>query len=181
MKNKLYYGDNLEVLRNHIANESIDLCYIDPPFNSNRDYNQIYTVNSKVDKAQAQAFIDTWTWDKNAELGYLEILENKIGLPRQSVKLIKGVPKDIESAIALAHKEGDRVRKEFEKWIVLTYAENKARINDKKSADAGIDGIAFMLDKKENGDITNAEIIFSVKSGESLSATVIRDLFGTVE
>jgi site-specific DNA-methyltransferase (adenine-specific) len=48
--NKLYYGDNLEVLRKYIADESIDLCYIDPPFNSNRDYNKICAA-SKDDKA----------------------------------------------------------------------------------------------------------------------------------
>ena len=40
-KNKLYYGDNLDVLRKYIKDESIDLCYIDPPFNSKRNYNQI--------------------------------------------------------------------------------------------------------------------------------------------
>ena len=40
MVNKLYYGDNLEVLRKYIKDESIDLCYIDPPFNSKRNYNQ---------------------------------------------------------------------------------------------------------------------------------------------
>ena len=42
MKNELYYGDNLEVLRRYIKDESVDLCYIDPPFNSKRNYNQIY-------------------------------------------------------------------------------------------------------------------------------------------
>jgi site-specific DNA-methyltransferase (adenine-specific) len=41
-KNQLFYGDNLEVLRRHIKDESVDLCYIDPPFNSKRNYNQIY-------------------------------------------------------------------------------------------------------------------------------------------
>ena len=40
--NKLYYGDNLEILRKYIKDESVDLCYIDPPFNSKRNYNQIY-------------------------------------------------------------------------------------------------------------------------------------------
>ena len=437
MNNKLYYGDNLDILRTHIASESIDLCYIDPPFNSDRNYNQIYTINGKADKAQAETFIDTWTWDKAAELGYLDILENNSGiLTRQTIKLIlgleqvlgkidlmaylismtlriaeiqrvlkkngsfylhcdptashylklicdsiffpqggdirneivwcykrwtatsnrfqrlhdyilyytksknsifntqyepygdwikkdynyieeetgkrwrwhtvkgkrykvyledeekgvkigdwwqinpigstakerlgyptqkpeklldriikassnegdivldaycgcgttiavaeklnrrwigidityqsiavilkrfeeqfghdfsqtivdkkakeiasqavelNGIPKDMESAIALASKKDDRLRKEFEKWLILTYSENKAQINNKKGGDQGIDGIAFMLDKKENGDIINAEIIFSVKSAETLSPAVIRDLFGTVE
>ena len=42
MVNQLFYGDNLEVLRKHIKDETVDLCYIDPPFNSKRNYNQIY-------------------------------------------------------------------------------------------------------------------------------------------
>jgi 16S rRNA G966 N2-methylase RsmD len=44
MANSLYYGDNLIILRNRIKDESVDLCYIDPPFNSKRNYNQITTV-----------------------------------------------------------------------------------------------------------------------------------------
>jgi 16S rRNA G966 N2-methylase RsmD len=40
--NQLFYGDNLDVLRRYIKDETIDLCYIDPPFNSKRNYNQIY-------------------------------------------------------------------------------------------------------------------------------------------
>lgn len=58
--NRLYYGDNLEVLRKYIKDESVDLCYIDPPFNSKRNYNQIYNNIGKEDVAQAQAFVDTW-------------------------------------------------------------------------------------------------------------------------
>jgi len=58
----LYYGDNLEILRNKIPDNSVDLCYIDPPFNSKRSYFQIYNnIGGKEDKAQAQAFVDTWT------------------------------------------------------------------------------------------------------------------------
>ncbi|WP_200154608.1 hypothetical protein [Chromatium okenii] len=53
--NELYYGDNLEVLRNKIARDSVDLCYIDPPFNSKRNYFQIYTNVGTEDQAQAQA------------------------------------------------------------------------------------------------------------------------------
>ena len=74
---------------------------------------------------------------------------------------LAGIPRDIESAIALAHKQDDRLRKEFEKWAVLTYTINRAVISDKKGADQGIDGVAyFMIGKKEN-----ATIIFQVKSG----------------
>lgn len=59
MSNALYYGDNLEILRTKIAAETVDLCYIDPPFNSKRDYNQIYNNLGSEDRAQAQAFTDT--------------------------------------------------------------------------------------------------------------------------
>src|SRR5580765_2197312 len=72
--NQLFYGDNLEVLRKYIKDESVDLCYIDPPFNSKRNYNQIYNNIGSEDVAQAQAFIDTWKWDDYASAGYHEIL-----------------------------------------------------------------------------------------------------------
>jgi len=54
-----------------------------------------------------------------------------------------GVPRDMASAEALAHKKDDRLRKEFEKWAVLTYTNNRAIINEKKGADAGIDAVGF--------------------------------------
>ncbi len=67
-KNKLYYGDNLEWLRNHDAfpNESIDLIYLDPPFNSKADYNVIFTEpgGEKKSQAQIQAFDDSCTGKK---------------------------------------------------------------------------------------------------------------------
>ena len=70
-KNRLFYGDNLDVLRNKIAFESIDLCYIDPPFNSKKNYFQIYNnIGGDEDKAQAQAFEDTWEWADEAVEGY---------------------------------------------------------------------------------------------------------------
>ncbi len=94
MKNQIYYGDNLDVLRNHIDKESVDLCYIDPPFNSNRDYSQIYlnVGKEKENNAQAQAFIDTWTWNDSAVQGLAEIKANVGGaLTTQSIDLIKGL------------------------------------------------------------------------------------------
>jgi site-specific DNA-methyltransferase (adenine-specific) len=77
--NRLYFGDNLNVLRTRIADASVDLCYIDPPFNSKRNYNQIYSKVGAEDRAQAQAFIDTWIWDSIAEQGWGEILDNEKG------------------------------------------------------------------------------------------------------
>ncbi len=64
MGNHLYYGDNLEVLRNHIADESVDLIYLDPPFNSNATYSHLFKDESgQVSGAQIAAFDDTWHWD----------------------------------------------------------------------------------------------------------------------
>jgi DNA modification methylase len=81
---------------------------------------------------------------------------------------LDGVPKDIASAVALANRKDDRTRKEFEKWAILTYSNNQARINDKKGADGGIDGIAyFLIDKDVNG-----KAIFQVKSGGANRSTV---------
>ena len=64
-RNTLYYGDNLEAIREHIPDESIDLVYLDPPFNSARDYNVLFK-QAKRDENQAQitAFTDTWQWSK---------------------------------------------------------------------------------------------------------------------
>jgi DNA modification methylase len=62
----LYYGDNLEILRDEkrIASDSVDLCYIDPPFNSKQTYNLIYSTASHIDRAQTEAYKDTWTWTR---------------------------------------------------------------------------------------------------------------------
>lgn len=88
----LYYGDNLEVLRKKVGTETVDLCYIDPPFNSKRNYNQIYNNIGGEDRAQARAFIDTWTWDELAIVGYEEILANAEGrFQGRLVALIKGL------------------------------------------------------------------------------------------
>ena len=91
-KNQLFYGDNLDVLRKYIKDETIDLCYIDPPFNSKRNYNQIYNNIGKEDKAQAQAFVDTWEWDVEAIKGFDEIVTNYNGVfSTQSIQLIIGL------------------------------------------------------------------------------------------
>jgi DNA modification methylase len=66
--NTLYYGDNLTILANHVADESVDLVYLDPPFNSNRDYNVLFREQSGSESpAQIQAFGDTWNWAGAAE------------------------------------------------------------------------------------------------------------------
>jgi len=65
MQNTLYYGDNLPVMREHIADESVDLVYLDPPWNSARDYNVLFKQARKDEnQAQIMAFTDTWQWSK---------------------------------------------------------------------------------------------------------------------
>ncbi len=69
--NVLYYGDNLDILRRYIPNESVDLVYLDPPFNSDRAYNVIFKNESgRNTDAQLVAFEDTWHWGPNAEKVY---------------------------------------------------------------------------------------------------------------
>ena len=76
MPNTLYYGDNLDVLRRHIKYESVDIVYLDPPFNSNTTYNVLFAErNSTQAAAQIKAFGDTWKWDKSAALIYQETVE----------------------------------------------------------------------------------------------------------
>ena len=409
MSNALYYGDNLDVMRKYIKDNTIDLCYIDPPFNSKRNYNQIYNNIGDEDKAQAQAFVDTWTWDDDAVKGFEQITTNEHGLytkqtieliiglekvlgkdsllaylismtlriaeinrvlkstgsfylhcdptashylklildgvfvpkggdfvneivwhyqtggaskrhyskkhdvilfyaksdrynfypdriliPRtekaleraqnpkgarisadnieklpddvfdiqalnpmakerlgyptqkpealleriikassnegdvvldafcgcgtavavaqeqkrnwigidityQSISLIlkrledsfgksildnvelNGIPRDFKSAVELAHKKGDKTRKEFEKWAVLTYSNNRATINEKKGADFGIDGVAYTQDRNEKGEIEFKQVLFSVKSDKAPHSSYIRDFNGTLE
>jgi site-specific DNA-methyltransferase (adenine-specific) len=73
--NQLYYGDNLQVLREHIADESVDLIYLDPPFNSKRDYNLLFKSPKGVtSEAQIEAFEDTWHWNEQAEREFDELL-----------------------------------------------------------------------------------------------------------
>ena len=92
MPNTLYYGDNLDILRRKVRDETVDLCYIDPPFNSKRNYFQIYNNIGKDDQAQAQAFVDTWTWNEWAMAGFQEIITNFEGrYTRQTIELMKGL------------------------------------------------------------------------------------------
>ncbi|WP_425152876.1 DNA methyltransferase [Candidatus Palauibacter sp.] len=74
--NQLYYGDNLEVLRRHVADESVDLVYLDPPFNSDAIYNVIFGhQDGSRAEAQIKAFEDTWRWDQASVAAYQEVVE----------------------------------------------------------------------------------------------------------
>ena len=71
MRNALYYGDNLAVLREHVADESVDLVYLDPPFNSNASYNVLFRERTGEESpAQIRAFTDTWEWTQETELTF---------------------------------------------------------------------------------------------------------------
>lgn len=73
--NTLYYGDNLIILREHIRDESVDLIYLDPPFNSKRSYNVLFKDESGEEApAQITAFEDTWHWNLTAEQAYQELV-----------------------------------------------------------------------------------------------------------
>jgi len=64
----LYYGDNLDVLRRYVKDESVDLIYLDPPFNSNQNYNVLFKEQDGARAAsQIRAFKDTWTWGQEDE------------------------------------------------------------------------------------------------------------------
>jgi DNA modification methylase len=75
-KNKLYYGDNLEVLQRYVKDESVDLVYLDPPFNSRQDYNVLFAEkDGSQSSSQIHAFEDTWEWNIDAERAYELIVE----------------------------------------------------------------------------------------------------------
>lgn len=75
MRNTLYYGDNLAILREYIPSESVDLVYLDPPFNSNRSYNVLFKHEGGSEaQAQVQAFDDTWHWNEHTEATFAELV-----------------------------------------------------------------------------------------------------------
>ncbi len=86
-KNKLYFGDNLPILREHVADQSVGLIYLDPPFNSNATYNVLFgEKNGSQSQAQITAFEDTWHWGKDSEETYYEIVTKG---PRKLADLIQ--------------------------------------------------------------------------------------------
>jgi len=74
-RNVLYYGDNLDILRRYVKDESVDLVYLDPPFNSNANYNVLFAEKDGSKAAsQIQAFTDTWTWGQEDETVFAELV-----------------------------------------------------------------------------------------------------------
>lgn len=94
-ENTFYYGDNLDVLRRWIPPESVDLIYLDPPFQSGRDYNVLYSeADGSKAHAQQKAFTDTWRWDDAAARAFDEIVRSgePVGLALESFE--RFVPKE---------------------------------------------------------------------------------------
>ena len=87
--NVLYYGDNLEILRKYIPDNSIDLIYLDPPFNSQASYNVLFKeVTGEYSEAQITAFEDTWHWTHEAEHTFNEIINSS---PASVVEMIRSL------------------------------------------------------------------------------------------
>lgn len=81
-KNHLYFGDNLDILKKYIPDESVDLVYLDPPFNSNRNYSVIFNRHGEVDNdasAQIEAFEDTWKWTPVTESQFTQFVTEAPG------------------------------------------------------------------------------------------------------
>ena len=92
-RNTLFYGDNLDVLRRHIQDETVDLIYLDPPFNSNATYNILFgEQNGSRAAAQIKAFGDTWRWDQAAAEAYQEMVEagGKVSQVMQAFRMFLG-------------------------------------------------------------------------------------------
>ena len=88
-KNKLYFGDNLDIMRQYIPDESVDLIYLDPPFNSKATYNVLFAEkNGTRSAAQITAFEDTWHWDMKTEAAYREIVSEG---PKKLADLIQSL------------------------------------------------------------------------------------------
>ena len=85
----LYYGDNLEILRKYIPDESIDLIYLDPPWKSDQPYNIIFKEpTGEPSHAQIQVFDDTWHWTAETQRAYEEIVRNT---PSKVVEIIRAL------------------------------------------------------------------------------------------
>jgi site-specific DNA-methyltransferase (adenine-specific) len=91
--NLLYHGDNLPVLRDHVADESVTLVYLDPPFKSGQSYNALFREQDGARAAaHVHAFDDTWAWDREAEAAYRELVESggKAAQVMQAFRLFLG-------------------------------------------------------------------------------------------
>ena len=104
MTNTLYYGDNLDILRQHVADESVDLVYLDPPFNSNANYNVLFKEQSgEASPAQIRAFTDTWEWTQEAERTFEQEIVTNPGTPANVKEMVSAFRQFIGNNAMMAY------------------------------------------------------------------------------
>ena len=119
VKNKLRYGDNLDILRERIPTESVDLIYLDPPFNSNRSYNVLFKSKSGDDSmAQIEAFDDTWTWAQESEELYFELISG--AAPLKVAEALEAMRKLLGDNDMLAYLVMMTARQRAEMGVLIT-------------------------------------------------------------
>lgn len=107
--NTLYYGDNLEIIKNHLADESVDLIYLDPPFQSGRNYNIIFRPESggvKGATSQIKTFEDTWNWGVEAEREYMGLITGTLTKdfpPQKLIDLMKAMRSYLDACPLMAY------------------------------------------------------------------------------
>jgi len=90
MENKLFFGDNLDILRRYIDDDSVDLVHLDSPFKSNQNYKVISgEQNGSRSVVQTHAFEDTWRWDEAATLSFHEVVETGPQRVSQAVQVLR--------------------------------------------------------------------------------------------
>ena len=104
MTNTLYYGDNLDVLRRYVPDESVDLVYLDPPFNSNASYNVLFKEKSGEESpAQIKAFTDTWEWTQESERTFEQEIVLNPDTPPNVKEMVSGFRQFIGSNAMMAY------------------------------------------------------------------------------
>jgi site-specific DNA-methyltransferase (adenine-specific) len=104
MANQLYYGDNLGVLRESIRDESVDLIYLDPPFNSNATYNVLFRAPSgEASQAQIEAFEDTWHWNDAAERAFDDVMQSGNAQAAEMLRALRSFLRDNDMMAYITH------------------------------------------------------------------------------
>lgn len=99
----LFYGDNLDILRKHIEDESVDLVYLDPPFNSNANYNVLFkSPDGKSSQSQIEAFDDTWHWTDSAEAAFDDVMRSGHSDAAEMLRAMRAVLKENDMMAYLA-------------------------------------------------------------------------------
>ena len=104
MTNTLYCGDNLDILRQHVPDESVELAYLDPPFSSNASYNVLFKEQTgEVSAAQVKAFTDTWEWTQEAERTYEREIITNPGTPANVKEMVSTLRQFVGSNAMMAY------------------------------------------------------------------------------